>query len=155
MIQLQINTPAPEFTVQSTQGEIKLADFRGHPVILYFYPKDSTPGCTIESCGFRDQYKHFQELGAVILGISRDSLKSHEKFKTKHDLPFTLLSDTDETVCNLYGVIHSKNMFGLKVRGIQRSTFLIDKQGHLQREWRKVKIAGHVSEVLQAVKELG
>ncbi|HVS55419.1 MAG TPA: peroxiredoxin [Casimicrobiaceae bacterium] len=143
-----------DFKAAGTGGEFSLSAQKGHPVILYFYPKDNTPGCTVEGAQFRDLHKQFAKLGAVVVGISRDSLKSHENFKTKMAFPFELLSDADETLCGRFGVIKMKNMYGKKVRGIERSTFLIGPDGKLVREWRGVKIPGHVEEVLDAVKAL-
>jgi len=123
-------------------------------VVLYFYPRDNTPGCTKEGQAFRDHYSEFQALDTVVLGVSRDSLKTHENFKAKHRFPFELLSDSEETVCKLYDVLKEKNMYGRKVIGIERSTFLIDREGILRQAWRKVKVAGHVEEVLDAVRKL-
>jgi thioredoxin-dependent peroxiredoxin len=143
-----------DFKAAGTGGEFRLSAQKGRPVILYFYPKDNTPGCTVEGAQFRDLYKQFAKLGAVVVGISRDSLKSHENFKTKMAFPFELLSDADETLCGRFGVMKMKNMYGKKVRGIERSTFLIGPDGTLVREWRGVKIPGHVEEVLDAVKAL-
>ena len=143
-----------DFKAAGTGGEFRLSAQKGRPVILYFYPKDNTPGCTVEGAQFRDLHKQFAKLGAVVVGISRDSLKSHENFKTKMAFPFELLSDADETLCGRFGVIKMKNMYGKKVRGIGRSTFLIGPDGKLVREWRGVKIPGHVEEVLDAVKAL-
>ncbi len=155
MPQPQIGQPAPDFTLPATGGrEITLSALKGHNVVLYFYPRDNTPGCTKEGQAFRDHFEDFRALDTVILGISRDSLKTHENFKAKHQFPFELLSDSEETVCKRYDVLKEKNMYGRKVIGIERSTFLIDKQGILRREWRKVKVAGHVEEVLEAVREL-
>ncbi len=155
MSQPIIDQPAPHFSASATGGRtIDLAELRGHNVVLYFYPKDNTPGCTTEGQDFRDRHAEFEALATVILGISRDSLKSHENFRAKHDFPFALLADPDETLCRLYDVIRTKNMYGRQVQGIERSTFLIDKQGVLRREWRKVKVAGHVDQVLAAVREL-
>jgi peroxiredoxin Q/BCP len=133
---------------------IDLKALRGKNVVLYFYPKDSTPGCTTEGTDFAANHDKFKRLQTVILGISRDSLASHEKFKAKYNFPFDLLSDPDEQACTLFDVIKEKNMYGRKVMGIERSTFLLDATGKLRREWRKVKVAGHVDEVLAAVKEL-
>ena len=133
---------------------LSLADFKGKNLVLYFYPKDSTPGCTLEGQDFRDSYAEFQQAGTEILGVSRDSLKRHENFKAKQTFPFDLLSDEDETLCKQFDVIHEKNMYGRKVLGIVRSTFLIDGKGILRREWRKVRVKGHVDEVLEAVKTL-
>ena len=146
----------PNFTAAATGGaDITLSDLKGQKVVLYFYPKDNTPGCTLEGHDFRDQHAKFRRQNAVILGVSRDSLRSHERFKTKHEFPFELLSDEDEALCRLFDVIKEKNMYGKKVMGIERSTFLIDERGVLRHEWRKVKVEGHVDEVLQAVKDLG
>ena len=133
---------------------LSLADFKGKNLVLYFYPKDSTPGCTLEGQNFRDSYPGFQKAGTDILGVSRDSLKRHENFKAKQNFPFELLSDEDETLCKQFDVIREKNMYGRKVIGIERSTFLIDGKGILRREWRKVRVKGHVEEVLEAVKTL-
>lgn len=145
----------PDFTLPATgDQEISLKQFKGRNVVIYFYPKDSTPGCTSEGQDFRDNYPAFRKLGTEILGVSRDSIKSHENFKAKQDFPFELLSDQDETLCRLFDVIKEKNMYGRMVMGIERSTFLIDTKGVLRREWRKVKVKGHVDEVLEAVKAL-
>lgn len=150
-----LDTPAPDFQAPSTDGDISLKDFKGKTVILYFYPRDNTPGCTTQGQNFRDSYAEFEAAGAVILGISRDTLASHIKFKEKQAFPFPLIADPDETVCERYGVMKMKNMYGKQVRGVERSTFLIDAQGTLRREWRGLKVPGHVDAVLQAVKELG
>jgi len=145
----------PYFSLPATGGHtFQLAAQAGKIVVIYFYPKDSTPGCTTEGQQFRDLHAEFSAAGAVILGISRDSLKSHENFKAKQAFPFELGADTDETVCNLFGVIKMKNMYGKQVRGIERSTFVIDNAGVLRREWRGVKVPGHVQEVLDFVKTL-
>ena len=143
-----------DFTAESTGGPFKLSAQKGHPVVLYFYPKDNTPGCTVEGTQFRDLYPQFKKLGAVIVGCSRDSLKSHEGFKAKMGFPFKLLSDADEKLCSEFGVIKMKNMYGKKVRGIERSTFVIDGAGKLAKEWRGVKVPGHAEEVLEFVKTL-
>jgi peroxiredoxin Q/BCP len=143
-----------DFTTPGTGGEFKLSAQKGHPVILYFYPKDNTPGCTVEGTQFRDLHKQFAKLGAVVVGVSRDSLKSHENFKTKMAFPFELLSDADEALCGKFGVMKMKNMYGKKVRGIERSTFVIDGAGNLVKEWRGVKVPGHAQEVLDFVKTL-
>ncbi len=145
----------PDFSVPATGGAtFRLSDHKGHPLVLYFYPKDNTPGCTTEGAQFRDLYKQFANLGAVVAGVSRDSVKSHEGFKAKMAFPFPLLSDADEKLCALFDVIKMKNMYGKQVRGIERSTFLIGADGKLVREWRKVKVDGHAAEVLDAVKAL-
>ncbi len=133
---------------------IRLSDLKGGPVVLYFYPKDSTPGCTQEGQDFRDNHAEFERAGATILGVSRDSVKSHENFKAKQEFPFDLIADQDESLCRQFDVIREKNMYGKKVMGVERSTFLIDSEGRLAREWRKVKVPGHVDEVLEAVKSL-
>lgn len=153
---IAIGQAVPDFTAASTgSGSVSLAGLRGRKVVLYFYPKDSTPGCTLESQQFRDLRGEFEAAGAVIFGISRDSLKSHEKFRGNECLPFDLISDADEAVCRLFDVIKTKNMYGKQVQGIERSTFVIDAEGVLRAEWRKVKADGHAAVVLEAVKTLG
>ena len=155
MSEITVGKKVPNFTLAATdEQQISLKDFKGKNVVLYFYPKDSTPGCTQESCDFRDLHKEFTKNNTVVIGVSRDSLKSHEKFKQNHGLTFDLLSDADEELCNLFGVIKDKVMYGKKVRGIERSTFLIDTTGKLAKEWRKVSVNGHVQEVLQVAQEL-
>ena len=150
-----LDQPAPDFELPATGGSsFRLADARGRAVVLYFYPKDNTPGCTTEGQQFRDLHPQFSSLGCDVYGISRDSLKSHESFKSKMGFPFELLSDGDETACQLFGVIKMKNMYGRRVRGIERSTFVIDRNGVVRREWRGVKVPGHVQEVLDFVKTL-
>ena len=150
-----IGKKVPNFTLAATsEQEISLRDLKGKNVVLYFYPKDSTPGCTREGQDFRDSYNKFKRQNTVIFGVSRDSIKSHENFKAKQGFQFELLSDKDEALCKLFDVIKMKNMYGKQVRGIERSTFLIDPNGKLKKEWRKVKVDGHVDEVLAAVKEL-
>ncbi len=149
-----IGKPAPAFTAESTFGHISLEQCLGRGVILYFYPKDNTPGCTTETENFRDEHAKFLAAGCVVVGISRDSLKSHENFSKKLALPFPLLSDHDEVVCNAYGVIKQKQMYGKQVRGIERSTFLIDSSGLLVQAWRGVKVPGHVNEVLQSAQSI-
>ncbi|WP_142415736.1 thioredoxin-dependent thiol peroxidase [Hathewaya massiliensis] len=140
---------APDFKIiGSDNKEHSLADYKGKKVVLYFYPKDNTPGCTVEAIDFKDNINKFEELNTVILGVSRDSLKSHDKFKEKHCLPFVLLSDEEEVLCNLYGVLKEKNMFGKKCMGIERSTFIINEEGIIKKIFRKVKVANHVEEVL-------
>ena len=143
-----------DFTLPSTGGSFKLSDQRGKKLVVYFYPKDNTPGCTVEGADFRDRYAAFRKAGAEVVGVSRDSIQSHEGFKAKMKVPFELLSDADEGLCAQFGVIKMKNMYGKKVRGIERSTFVIDKDGVLAREWRGVKVPGHVEEVLSFVKTL-
>ena len=143
-----------DFSLPSTGGTFRLSDLRGSTVVLYFYPKDNTPGCTTEGQQFRDLHPEFQKLGCDVYGISRDSLKSHENFRTKMGFPFHLLSDTDEAACKAFDVIKMKNMYGKKVRGIERSTFVIDPEGVVRREWRGVKVPGHVQEVLEFVKSI-
>lgn len=152
---IMLNQPIPDFELPSTGGKsFKLSDYRGKTLIIYFYPKDATPGCTAQGQQFRDAYAELRAAGAEIFGISRDSLKSHENFKAKFSFPFGLLSDADEIACGLFDVIKQKNMYGKQVRGIERSTFVIDADGVLVREWRKVKVDGHVAEVLSFVQSL-
>ena len=146
-----VGVEVPNFTAASTGGPIDLHALRGKTVVLYFYPKDSTPGCTVETGEFGDQHGAFAKAGAVVLGVSRDSMKSHEKFKSNLQLPFELISDPDEALCSLFNVMKMKNMYGKQVRGIERSTFVIDPQGVLKHEWRGVKVPGHVAEVLETV----
>ena len=143
-----------DFTAPATGGTFKLSDHRGKTIVLYFYPKDNTPGCTTEGAQFRDAYQQFRKAGAIVVGCSRDSLKSHEGFKAKMEFPFELIADTDEKLCQQFAVIKMKNMYGKQVRGIERSTFVIDGTGKLVREWRGVKVPGHVDEVLAFVKAL-
>ena len=150
-----IGQPAPDFELPASGGTtVKLSDLRGRAVVLYFYPKDSTPGCTQEGQDFRDQYEEIKALGAEVLGISRDSVKSHDNFIAKQGFPFPLVSDPDETACALFDVIKMKNMYGKQVRGIERSTFVLDRDRIVRREWRGVKVPGHVPEVLDFVKTL-
>jgi peroxiredoxin Q/BCP len=144
-----------DFRAASTAGEFRLADARGKWVVLYFYPKDMTSGCTVEADDFRDLHARFRRAGAMVLGVSRDSLASHEKFCAKESLPFVLLSDPDEKLCRQFDVIREKSLYGRKFLGIERSTFLIDGDGVLRREWRKVKVAGHAQEVLDAIRSAG
>ncbi|MCL4185769.1 MAG: peroxiredoxin [Burkholderiaceae bacterium] len=147
-----IGKKIPDFDAQSTGGPVRLSKLKGRKVVLFFYPKDNTPGCTNEASDFRDNHDAFVRAGAVVIGVSRDSLKSHEGFKSKLDFPYELISDPDETLCELFGVIRMKNMYGRQVRGVERSTFLVDGDGKLAREWRGVKVPGHVTEVLEAVR---
>jgi peroxiredoxin Q/BCP len=144
--------PAPDFELQSDTGEpVKLSDFRGRPVVLYFYPKDDTPGCATEACEFRDAYDGFRERGAEVLGVSPDDIASHDKFKTKHELPFTLLADPDHAVAEQYGVWGEKKFAGKKYIGINRSTFIIDEEGKVARAMRGIKPAGHAAQVLDSL----
>ena len=152
---VKINTKVKKFKISATSElEINSIDLIGKNIVLYFYPKDNTPGCTQEGEDFRDLYKEFKKLKTEIYGISRDTLKSHEGFKTKYKYPFELISDPDEKLCNLFDVIKEKNMYGKKYIGIERSTFLINKDGRLSAEWRKVKVNGHAIEVLEEVKKI-
>lgn len=152
---IMLDTPVPDFTLPTTSGQtFNLVSQRGKSVVIYFYPKDSTPGCTTEGQNFRDLFAEFTAANAVILGISRDSLRAHENFKCKQSFPFELGSDADETVCQIFGVIKDKMMYGKLCRGIERSTFVLDKNGVLRREWRVVKVPGHAQEVLDFVKTL-
>jgi len=155
MAKVKTGNKAPGFKLPATSDqEISTSSLKGKNVVLYFYPKDSTPGCTREGQDFRDLHGKFKRANTVVLGVSRDSLKSHENFRAKQEFPFELISDQSETLCKLFGVIKEKNMYGKKVMGIERSTFLIDAKGVLRQEWRKVKVDGHVEEVLAAVKKL-
>lgn len=149
-----VGLAVPDFTAASTGTRFSLAARRGKPLVLYFYPKDNTPGCTTEAMQFRDLHPDFVAAGCAVVGVSRDSLKSHEGFKAKLGLPFDLIADTDEAVCRLFDVIKSKNMYGKQGLGVERSTFLIDAAGVLRREWRKLKADGHAAEVLAAVRGL-
>ena len=145
----------PDFTLPATGGEsFTLSAARGKSLVIYFYPKDNTPGCSTEAQQFRDLYADFKKAKCELVGISRDSIKSHENFKTKFTLPFLLLSDEEEEVCELFGVIKLKNMYGKQVRGVERSTFVIDETGKLRKEWRGVKVPGHVDDVLATVQSL-
>lgn len=145
---------APAFKAASTGGEISLSGLKGKTVVLYFYPKDNTPGCTTEGADFAAAHAKFAQAGAVVLGVSRDSLKSHEGFKAKMGFPFELISDPDETLCEAFGVMKMKSMYGKQVRGVERSTFVIDRAGRLAGEWRGVKVPGHVDEVLAFVQNM-
>ena len=145
----------PDFMLPATGGvNFQLSAAQGKSLVIYFYPKDNTPGCTTESQQFRDLYEKFRQAGCEVVGISRDSIKSHEVFKTRFSLPFALLSDTEEKVCEQFGVIKLKNMYGKQVRGIERSTFVLDARGMLRREWRGIKADGHAQEVLQFIQTL-
>lgn len=155
MAKIKVGTKVPDFSLPATDGEtFSLKGAAGKALVIYFYPKDMTSGCTRESQDFRDQHAAFRKAGARIVGISRDSLASHEKFKAKEALPFALLCDADERVCKLFDVIREKSLYGRKYLGIERSTFLLDKGGVLRQEWRKVKVPGHAEEVLEAVRAL-
>ena len=152
---IALGKPVPDFTLPATSNKtIKLSQLKGRNIVLYFYPKDCTSGCTLEGQNFRDHYQKFAKLNTEIFGISRDTLKLHEKFKSEQNFPFELLSDSEENLCQLFDVIKDKTMYGKKVRGIERSTFLIDTTGKLIQEWRKVKVDGHVEEVLKIVEKL-
>ncbi|WP_027964194.1 thioredoxin-dependent thiol peroxidase [Halalkalibacillus halophilus] len=151
---MEVGKQAPDFTLPSSSGEdVKLSDFQGKHVVLYFYPKDMTPGCTTEACDFRDNHQTFEELNAVIIGVSPDPVSRHEKFIDKHDLPFMLLADENHEVAEQYGVWKWKKNFGKEYYGIERSTFIIDKDGQLVKEWRKVRVKEHVDEALNYIKE--
>ena len=152
---LTLNQTVPDFELPATSGKtFKLADYLGKTLVIYFYPKDSTPGCTTQGMQFRDAYAEFQSHNTEVFGISRDSLKSHENFKAKFTFPFELLADTEEVACSIFGVMKMKNMYGKQVRGVERSTFIIDKNGILVKEWRGVKVDGHVTEVLNFIQTL-
>ena len=152
---LMIDSIVKNFEIPATGNQLfRLSDQQGKTIVLYFYPKDSTPGCTTEAQQFRDLYPEFVKAGCIIAGVSRDSLRSHENFKTKQELPFELLSDTDEQLCAQFSVIKEKKLYGKPVRGIERSTFVIDRAGVLKREWRQVKAPGHAQEVLDFVRTL-
>jgi peroxiredoxin Q/BCP len=152
---IEIGQPIPDLAVQATDDQsFRLSELRGKNLILYFYPKDNTPGCTTEGQDFRDHYEEFEALNAVILGVSRDDLKSHEGFKSKQCFPFDLISDSDGTLCAAFDVIKEKNLYGKKSMGIERSTFIIDAEGVLRREYRKVKVENHVLSVLKDLREI-
>lgn len=156
MPKVSIGKLVSDFELSATGNQVlKLSRLKGQNVVLYFYPKDNTPGCSLEAQDFRDYLAKFSKLNTMILGVSRDSLESHESFRHKYAFKFDLLADEQEKVCNLFDVLKEKHMYGRKVRGIERSTFLIDDKGVLRRVWRKVKVKGHVEEVLKAVKTLG
>lgn len=150
MQNVNLNKKVPNFQLEGTNNlSFNLSDFTGKYVVIYFYPKDSTPGCTNEGIDFKENINKFKKLNVEIFGVSRDSLKSHENFKAKYNFPFDLLSDPDEIACNLFNVIKMKNMYGKKLRGIERSTFLIGPKGNLVYEWRGVKVNGHINEILE------
>ena len=149
-----LDMQVPEFTASMTSGRtFSLLDYRNKTLVLYFYPKDNTPGCTTEAIHFRDLYPEFERANAVVVGVSRDSMRSHEGFKAKLDMPFELISDPDETLCLLFDVMKTKSMYGKKVRGVERSTFVIDGNGKLVKEWRGLKVPGHVDDVLAFVQK--
>jgi peroxiredoxin Q/BCP len=155
MNKVTLGKAVPDFRLPATGNKtVRLSELKGKNVVFYFYPKDNTPGCTLEGQDFRDLHDKFKRANTVVLGISRDSVKSHEGFKEKQELPFDLLSDEEEVVCKLFDVIKLKNMYGKEVLGVERSTFLIDGKGVLRREWRKVKVEGHAAEVLEAATAL-
>ena len=150
-----VGKPAPDFNLPTDgDGKLKLSSLKGRNVVLYFYPKDDTSGCTKEACAFAEAMPDFQKVDAEIVGVSKDSVARHDKFKAKYDLPFTLVSDEDGKACEAYGVWVEKSMYGRKYMGIERATFLIDSKGVLRREWRKVKVNGHADEVLAAARDL-
>ena len=152
---LETGDPLPDLTLPATgDRELSLSDFRGRKLVIYFYPKDNTPGCTQEGQDFRDRYAEFQAADCEVLGVSRDSVRSHENFAAKYDFPFPLLSDKDERMCQAFGVIVQKKLYGREYLGVDRSTWLFDADGTLTRSWRKVRVKGHVAEVLEAVNEL-
>ncbi|HXR52495.1 MAG TPA: peroxiredoxin [Steroidobacteraceae bacterium] len=154
MAKVKPGAKVPDFSLPSTTGtDFRLADAKDIWLVLYFYPKDATSGCTTESQEFRDLHAKFRRAGAMVLGVSRDSLKSHDKFRDKESLPFHLLSDVEEKLCRLFDVIREKSLYGRKYMGIERSTFLIDSSSVLRHEWRKVKVAGHAQEVLEALRD--
>jgi len=155
MSQVQVGQAVPDIELAASNGEtVKLSQFRGKKVVLYFYPKDQTPGCTQEACDFRDAHQNFDAADTVIIGVSPDSVKSHQKFIEKQNLPFLLLSDPDKALAQAFGVWQEKVMYGRKTMGIVRSTFLIDREGKLAKEWRNVKVKGHIAEVLEAAEAL-
>ena len=150
-----VNKLLPEFEANATGGvKVSNTSHNGQVMVLYFYPKDNTPGCTTEAMQFRDKYKEFAKIGAAVFGVSRDNMKSHDDFKEKLELPFELIADTEEKMCHMFGVVKNKIMYGKKVKGIERSTFLIDEEGVLVEEWRGIKVPGHVDAVLKSIKAL-
>ena len=152
---IEINSIVPNFSlIGSDKKEHSLSEYKGKKIVLYFYPRDNTPGCSTEACDFRDNNSIIEDMNAIVIGVSRDSLKSHDKFIEKFNLPFLLLSDEDESLCNLFGVIKEKNMYGKKVMGIERSTFIINEEGVLVKEYRKVKVKGHIDSILEDLKNM-
>lgn len=155
MSQVEIGKKIPDFSGQASSDiDFKLSNYKGTPLLIYFYPRDNTPGCTQEGKDFRDNYAAFKKKGIQIFGLSRDSVKVHENFKAKHEFPFDLISDKEETICNLFDVIKEKKLYGKVHMGIERSTFLIDKNGILINEWRKVKVKEHIAQVLEAIEQI-
>lgn len=154
MTTLAVGQPIPAFSAESTQGTLDSASLTGQAFVLYFYPRDNTPGCTTEAQGFRDALAEFDALGVKIIGVSRDTMSSHQRFAEKQALTFALISDPDETLCELFGVMKMKNMYGKQVRGIERSTFLVNAEGKLVQEWRGLRVPGHVQNVLEAAQQL-
>ncbi len=151
---IEVNSEVPNFSASCTNAEFKLSDHIGKNLVIYFYPKDNTPGCTTEGENFRDLYPEFKAANCEVFGVSRDSIKSHENFKAKLDLPFELISDPDEAVCTLFDVMKMKNMYGKQVRGVERSTFVINKKGLLAQQWRGLKVPGHAQQVLDFVRSI-
>ena len=151
---LKVGDKAPAFKGMTDGGPITLKDLKGSAIVLYFYPKDDTPGCTLEACAFRDILPRFKKMNARVFGVSKDTLEKHENFSKKYELPFTLISDADGSICDSFGVWGEKSMYGRKYMGIERATYLIDEAGVIQQIWRKVKVTGHVDEVLECVKNL-
>lgn len=154
MSNVTVGQAIPAFTAQSTQGEISTQSLAGHAYVLYFYPRDNTPGCTTQAQNFRDLIDEFTAIGVKVIGVSRDSMASHERFIAKQDLPFALISDPEESLCELFGVMKLKNMYGKQVRGIERSSFLVNADGVLIQEWRGLRVPGHVDQVLEAARAL-
>lgn len=153
---IKVDSALPDFTAQATSDKaVTLSELVGKKVVIYFYPKDHTPGCTTEGQDFRDMHEQFLAADTLVFGVSRDSLRTHENFRAKQGFPFELISDADESLCRLFDVIRQKQLYGKQYEGIERSTFLIDREGVLRREWRKVKVPGHVAEVLEAARQLG
>lgn len=151
---IEVGKKAPDFALQNQDGEtVRLSDYAGKRVVLYFYPKDMTPGCTNQACDFRDNYEQFKDLNTVILGVSPDPIERHQKFIDKHELPFPLLADTEQDVAKLYDVWKLKKMFGKEFYGIERSTFIIDEEGIVRKIWRKVRVKGHIDETIQFIQE--
>jgi peroxiredoxin Q/BCP len=151
---LNIGDKSPAFKGMTSEGPLSLSDLKGSHVVLYFYPKDDTPGCTKEACAFRDVLPRFKKMNAQIFGVSKDDIKSHKKFTDKYELPFTLISDLDGSICDSFGVWGEKSMYGKKYMGIERATYLIDKDGIIRKIWRKVKVDGHAEDVLESVKNI-